>query len=54
MCKTNMETNFYYANICKYVHEKNMKRLWYKIMPKTNVEYIERNERSYSYSFLGT
>jgi hypothetical protein len=26
--------------------EKNMTRLWCKIVPKTNVEQIERNERS--------
>jgi hypothetical protein len=24
MCKTNMKTNFYHANICKHKHEKNM------------------------------
>jgi len=24
MCKTNVETNFYYANICKHEHKKNM------------------------------
>jgi hypothetical protein len=22
MCKTNVQTNFYYVNICKYEHEK--------------------------------
>jgi hypothetical protein len=38
MCKTNMKMDVYYVNICKHKHEKNMKRLWYRIMPKTNVE----------------
>jgi hypothetical protein len=41
MCKTNVKTNFYYANRCKHEHEKNMTRLQCKIMPKTNVEQIE-------------
>jgi hypothetical protein len=26
ICKTNVETNFYYANICKHEHEKNLIR----------------------------
>ncbi len=51
MCKTNMKINLYYANICKHEHEKNMTRLWCKIMLKTNVEQIERNEGSYSYLY---
>jgi hypothetical protein len=34
-----------YANICKHEHEKNMIKLCYKIVPKTNVEQIEGNER---------
>jgi hypothetical protein len=38
MCKTNMKTNLYYANICKYEHEKNMTRLWCKIVLTTGVE----------------
>jgi hypothetical protein len=38
----------------KHEHEKNITRLWYKIVPKIGVEQIERNEGSYSYSyFLG-
>jgi hypothetical protein len=49
MCKTNMKVDLYYANICKHEHEKNMTRLWCKIMPHTNVEHIEGNEGSYSY-----
>jgi hypothetical protein len=49
MCKTNMEMNLYYANICKHEHKKNMTKLWSKILFKTCVEYIERNEGSYSY-----
>jgi hypothetical protein len=51
MCKTNMKTNFYYANIFKHEHEKNMTRLWCKIAPKTGVEQTKRNERSYSYLY---
>jgi hypothetical protein len=51
MCKTNVKMDFYYANICKHEHEKNMTRLWCKIMLKTNVEHIERNEGSYFYLY---
>ncbi len=43
-----METYLYYANICKHQYEKNMTRLWCKIVPKTNVEQTKGNERSYS------
>jgi hypothetical protein len=38
MCKTNIKTNQYYANICKHEHEKNMTRLWCKIVLKIGVE----------------
>ncbi len=41
MCKINMKTNIYYANICKHEHEKNMTMLWCKIVFKTNVEHTE-------------
>jgi hypothetical protein len=51
MCKTNVKTNIYYANICKHEHEKNMTRLWCKIVPMTGVEQIERNEGSYFYLY---
>jgi hypothetical protein len=51
MCKTNVKTNIYYANTCKHEHEKNMTRLWCKIVPKTGVEQIEGNEGSYSYLY---
>jgi hypothetical protein len=51
MCKTNVKTNLYYANIYKQEHEKNMTRLWCKIMLKTNVEHIEGNEESYYYLY---
>jgi hypothetical protein len=50
MCKTNVETNLYYVNICKHEHEKNMTRLWCKIVPKT-IEQIEGSERFYSYLY---
>jgi len=26
MCKTNVEMDFYYVNICKHEHEKNLTR----------------------------
>jgi hypothetical protein len=44
MCKTNKKMVFYSANICKHEHEKNMTRLWCKIMPKTNVEQFLKND----------
>jgi hypothetical protein len=50
MSKTNMEY-FYYVNIWKHKHEKNMTRLWCKIVPKINVEQIKGNERSYFYFY---
>jgi hypothetical protein len=48
MSKINVKTNLYYANICKHEHEKNMTRLWCKIVPKTGVEQTKGNEGSYS------
>jgi hypothetical protein len=51
MCKTNVETYFYYANIHKHEHENNMTRLWCKIMPKIGVEHIEGNEGFYFYLY---
>jgi hypothetical protein len=55
MCKTNMKMNLYYVNICKREHKKTMTRLWCKVVPKINVEQIERMKGSTSiYTFLGT
>jgi hypothetical protein len=51
MCKTNVKTNIYYANICKHEHEQNMTELWRKIVHKTNVEYTKGNERFYFYLY---
>jgi hypothetical protein len=51
MCKTNVKMDFSFANICKHEHEKNMTRLWCKIMLKTIIEQIERNEGSYFYLY---
>ncbi len=51
MCKTNVKMNLCYVNICKYEHEKNITRLWCKIMPKTNVEKIKGNGGSYFYLY---
>jgi hypothetical protein len=47
----NVKMDLYYANICKHEHEKNMTRLWCKIVPKTNLEHTEGNEISYSYVY---
>jgi len=46
-----MKMNIYYTNICKHEYEKNMTRLWCKIMLKTNVEHTEKNEGSYYYLY---
>jgi hypothetical protein len=40
MCKINVKIDIYYVNICKHEHEKNMTRLWCKIILKTDVEKI--------------
>jgi hypothetical protein len=41
-----MKAYHYYDNICKHEHEENIIRLCCKIVPKINVEHIERNEGS--------
>ncbi len=46
--KTNVKMNLYYVSICKHDHEKNMTRLYCKIMLKANVQEIKGNEGSYS------
>jgi hypothetical protein len=51
MCKINVKTYFYYANICEHEHEKNMTRLWCKIVFKICVEHIKENEMSYFYLY---
>jgi hypothetical protein len=51
MCKINVKTYLYYVNICKHEHEKNMTRLWCKIVFKTNAKHTEGNERSYFYLY---
>jgi hypothetical protein len=51
MCKTNMKTYIYYANIYKHEYEKNMTRLWCKVVLKTNVEQTKGNEGSYFYLY---
>jgi len=52
MCTTNVKTDLYYANICKHEHEKNLIKLWCKIVLKTDVEQTKGNEKSYSYLYL--
>jgi hypothetical protein len=51
MCKTNVKMDLYYANICKHENEKNMTKIWCKIVPKIDVEQTEGNEGSYSYLY---
>jgi len=51
MCKINVKKKLYYANICKHEHEKNITRLWCKIVLNTNVEQTKRNERFYFYLY---
>jgi hypothetical protein len=43
--------DLYYVNICEHKHEKNMTRLWCKIVPKTNVEQTKGNEGFYIYLY---
>jgi len=47
---------FYYIKICKHEHEKNMTRLWCKIMLKISVKKKKLNEkgRTSIYTPLGT
>ncbi len=52
MYKINLKVNIYYANICKHEHEKNMTRVWCKIMCKTSVEQTKKNEGFYFYLYL--
>jgi hypothetical protein len=51
MCKTNMKIDIYCVNIYKHGHERNMTKLWCKIVPKVGVEQTEGNERSYFYLY---
>jgi hypothetical protein len=51
MCKTNMKMDLYYANVCKHEHEKNMTRLWCKIVSQTNVEQTKENEGFHFYLY---
>ncbi len=51
VCKINVKVNIYCANICKHEHEKNMTRLWCKIVLKIGVEQIKGNEGSYFYLY---
>jgi len=45
----NKHENWYL--LCKHEHEKNMTRLWCKIMLKINVEHTKENEGSYLYLY---
>jgi hypothetical protein len=51
MCKISVKIGLYYANICEHEQNKNMTRLWCKIMPKTNGQQIEGNEGFYLYLY---
>jgi hypothetical protein len=52
MCKTNVKINFCFANICKHEHEKNMTRLWCKVVLKTNVEQTEGNMKGHIFIYI--
>ncbi len=41
--KTKVKINFYYVKIRKHEHEKTKTRVWFEIVPSTNVEQIECN-----------
>jgi hypothetical protein len=45
----NVKMDFYYANVCKDEHEKNLTRLWCKMVLEIGVEQIKRNEGFYLY-----
>jgi hypothetical protein len=51
MWKTNVKTDLYYVNIWKHEHEKNLTRLWCKIVPKCNVKKTKGNEGFYFYLY---
>jgi len=51
MYKTNVKTDIYCANIYKHGYERNMTKLWCKIMPKVGVEHTKGNERSFFYLY---
>jgi hypothetical protein len=38
MCKINVKIDIYHTNICKHEYEKNMTKLWCKIVLKICVE----------------
>jgi hypothetical protein len=42
---------FYYVNIGKHEHEKNITRLWCKIVFKIDVEHTKGNEGFYLYLY---
>jgi len=54
MCKTNMKMNLYYTNICKHEHEKNMTRLWCKIVLNMLNKLKEMMGPIFIYTPLGT
>ncbi len=51
MCTINVKTDLYYIKMHKHEHEKNLTRLWCKIMLNTGVEQTKKNERSYFYLY---
>ncbi len=54
MCNTNVEMDFYYVNICKHEHEKNMTRLWCKIVRLMLNKLKEMIGPIFIYTRLGT
>jgi hypothetical protein len=47
----NVKIDLYNTNICNHEHEKNMIRLWCKIMPNIGVKYIDEKSYFYLYPF---
>jgi hypothetical protein len=55
MCKTNVKTNFYYANICKHEHEKKWQGYGAKSCLKLEMNKLkEMKGPTFIYILLGT
>jgi len=44
--------NIYCANICKHEHEKNITRLWFKIVFKIDVEQSKKKMKSFTSIYI--
>ncbi len=55
MCKIKIQKYIYYDKVKKHKHEKNITKLWCKIVLQINVEQIKGNWGPiFTYIFLGT